>query len=62
LGGETETQRWAAYTVDVAIDARSQGVVAPGLGGPEVGHPPEPFAPLFERGRAAGLRSAAAPR
>lgn len=57
-GGETETQRWAAHTVDVAIDARSEGVVGLGLGGPEVGHPPEPFAPLFERGRAAGLHSA----
>jgi aminodeoxyfutalosine deaminase len=57
-GGETETQRWASYTVDVAIDARAEGVVALGLGGPEVGHPPEPFAPLFERGRAAGLHSA----
>jgi aminodeoxyfutalosine deaminase len=57
-GGETETQRWAAYTVDVAIEARQEGVVALGLGGPEVDHPPEPFAPLFERGRAAGLHSA----
>ena len=57
-GGDTETQRWAAYTVDLAIEARGQGVVALGLGGPEVGDPPEPFAPLFERGRAAGLHSA----
>lgn len=57
-GGETQTQRWAAHTVDVAIEARGEGVVALGLGGPEVGHPPEPFAALFERGRAAGLHSA----
>jgi aminodeoxyfutalosine deaminase len=57
-GGATETQRWAAYTVDLAIEARAEGVVALGLGGPEAGHPPEPFAPLFERGRAAGLHSA----
>jgi hypothetical protein len=28
-------QRWAAHTRDVAIDARSEFVVAPGLGGPE---------------------------
>jgi aminodeoxyfutalosine deaminase len=58
LGGETETQRWASYTVDVAIEARQDGVVALGLGGPEVDHPPEPFAPLFARGRAVGLHSA----
>jgi aminodeoxyfutalosine deaminase len=57
-GGEAETQRWAAYTVDLAIEARAEGVVALGLGGTEVGHPPEPFAALFERGRAAGLHSA----
>jgi aminodeoxyfutalosine deaminase len=42
----------------VAIEARAEGVAALGLGGPEVGHPPEPFAALFDRGRAAGLHSA----
>jgi adenosine deaminase len=57
-GGAAETRRWAAYTVDLAIEARAEGVVALGLGGPEAGHPPEPFAPLFARGRAAGLHSA----
>ncbi|MBV9324833.1 MAG: adenosine deaminase [Chloroflexi bacterium] len=57
-GGETETRRWATYAVDVAIDARSEGVVALGLGGSEVGHPPEQFGALFDRGRAAGLHSA----
>ncbi len=57
-GGEVETQRWATFTTDLAIEARSEGVVALGLGGPEAGHPPEPFAGLFERGRAAGLHSA----
>lgn len=56
-GGEAETQRWAGYTADLAIDARGEGVVGLGLGGPEMGHPPEPFARLFERGRAAGLHS-----
>jgi aminodeoxyfutalosine deaminase len=57
-GGEAETRRWAAHTVDVAIEYKSAGVVALGLGGPEDGHPPDPFAALFERGRTAGLGSA----
>jgi aminodeoxyfutalosine deaminase len=35
----------------------ASGVVALGLGGPEAGFPPEPFAPFFARARAAGLRS-----
>jgi aminodeoxyfutalosine deaminase len=56
-GGAAETMRWADYTVGVAIDSMAEGVAALGLGGPEVGHPPEPFAPLFERARAAGLHS-----
>ncbi len=30
-------------------------IVGLGLGGPEVGHPPEPFAPVFARAREAGL-------
>jgi adenosine deaminase len=48
----------ADYTVDVAIAGMGNGVVALGLGGPEVGNPPEPFAPWFDRARAAGLHSA----
>ena len=56
-GGATETLRWADYTVSVAIESRAEGVVAVGLGGPEAGHPPEPFAPYFARARAAGLHS-----
>jgi len=56
-GAEAETTRWAAYTVEVAIDAMKEGVVALGLGGPEAGYPPEPFAPFFTRGRTAGLHS-----
>ncbi|HVB63517.1 MAG TPA: adenosine deaminase, partial [Nitrolancea sp.] len=42
--------RWAA---SVAGD----GVVGIGLGGTEVGNPPEDFAEIFDYGRAAGLRS-----
>ena len=56
-GGETETMRWADYTVGVTIDAMADGVTAIGLGGPEVGHPPEAFARFFDRARAAGLHS-----
>lgn len=48
----------ADYVTGVAIDGQADGVVALGLGGAEVGHPPEPFAPYFERARAAGLHSA----
>jgi len=43
---------------DAAIAGQADGVVALGLGGIEPGHPPEPFAPWFERARAAGLHSA----
>ena len=40
---------------DWAIGAQGQGVVALGLGGPEVGHPPERYAAAFDRAYAAGL-------
>lgn len=46
----------ADYTTSVAIEGRDDGVVALGLGGVEVGHRPEPYAPSFARARAAGLR------
>jgi adenosine deaminase len=57
LKGEAETHRWADYTVSVAIEMMSEGVVALGLAGPEADSPPEPFAPYFERARAAGLHA-----
>ena len=41
---------WAAGAVD-------RGVVGLGLGGPERGHPPEPYADAFAFARAAGLHS-----
>jgi aminodeoxyfutalosine deaminase len=58
-----DVDRWADdaaadYTVGVAIDSLADGVVALGLGGPEVGHPPEDYARYFARARAAGLHSA----
>lgn len=48
----------ADFITRVAIDGRADGVVALGLAGTERGYPPEPFAPWFERARAAGLHSA----
>ncbi len=48
---------YSDYTTSVAIENMANGVVALGLGGGEVGYPPEMFEPYFNRGRAAGLRS-----
>ncbi len=48
----------ADYTTGVAIDGKRDGVVALGLGGVEADNPPEPFAPWFDKARAAGLHSA----
>jgi adenosine deaminase len=56
-GGWAETARWADYMVGLAVETMSEGVVALGLGGPEAGNPPEPFAPYFERAISAGLHS-----
>ena len=49
LRSVTRTVDWMAR-----LDPRD-GVVALGLGGDEVGHPPAPFAPAFRAARAAGL-------
>jgi aminodeoxyfutalosine deaminase len=43
------------WTANAAIGGMSDGVVAVGLGGPEVGNPPERFVEAFARARAAGL-------
>jgi aminodeoxyfutalosine deaminase len=40
-----------------SLEAQAGGVVALGLGGPEVGYPPELFEDAFRRARAAGLHS-----
>jgi aminodeoxyfutalosine deaminase len=47
----------AALTVRYAAKYRDQGVVGVGLGGLEVEHPPEPFAPAFRRAKELGLGS-----
>ena len=44
-------------TVEMALVWQDRGVVALGLGGNEVGAPPEPFAHAFETARAGGLHS-----
>lgn len=53
----TLTVPMADYVTSVAIEGKNDGVVALGLAGSEAGAPPEPFAPWFERARAAGLHS-----
>lgn len=50
-------KRAADYTVAVAIEGREDGVVAVGLGGPELEDSFEVMAPWFNRARAAGLHS-----
>jgi aminodeoxyfutalosine deaminase len=47
----------ADYTTAVAIEGKNDGVIALGLGGTEVDHPPEWFARWFDKARAAGLHS-----
>lgn len=49
--------RVAEKTLEYAIAGQDQGVVGYGLGGNEVGAPPEPFAHAFADARKAGLRS-----
>lgn len=49
--------RPAERTLEFALAGRDYGVVAFGLGGYEVGAPPEPFAHAFAQAKAAGLLS-----
>src|SRR6266478_6818448 len=55
---EARNRLLADYTTSVAIEGKDEGVVALGLGGAEVGYPPEQFARWFEKARGAGLHSA----
>lgn len=54
---ETHNRQRAEYTLAVAKEGMNDGVIALGLGGAEVGHPPDQYAPWFEQARAAGLHS-----
>ncbi len=47
----------AERTLAYALAGQDKGVIGFGLGGYEVGAPPEPFAPLFRTAKAAGLLS-----
>src|ERR1051326_7101930 len=51
-------RRLAEYVTGVAQEGMADGVVALGLGGAEVGYPPERFASFFDQARASGLHSA----
>ena len=51
-------RRRAEYTLAVAEEGMNNGVVALGLGGGEVGNPPEQYAKWFEKALEAGLHSA----
>ncbi len=55
IQGERRAQ-WADYTLARAVEGMGDGVIALGLGGAEVGNPPEAFAPWFDQAREAGLR------
>ena len=54
---ERGNRQRADYTVAVAKEGMSDGVVALGLGGAEIGYPPEQFVSWFEQARAVGLHS-----
>jgi aminodeoxyfutalosine deaminase len=47
----------ACELAEWCVRYRDRGVVGIGLGGPEVGHPPEPYARAFEIARAGGVAS-----
>ena len=47
----------ACELAEWAVRYRDRGIVGLGLGGPEVGHPPEPYARAFEIAREGGIAS-----
>jgi aminodeoxyfutalosine deaminase len=47
----------ACELAEWAVGYRERGIVGIGLGGPEVGYPPEPYARAFEIARAGGIAS-----
>lgn len=49
--------RWVELTAEWAAAHQDEGIVALGLGGDEVGNPPELFAEVFREAKARGLRS-----
>lgn len=57
ISDEAERRRRAEFTTAVAIESINDGVVALGLGGSELGYPPEQFAIWFDKALSAGLHS-----
>jgi len=55
--GERYVPYPAERTLAYALAGQDKGVIGFGLGGYEVGAPPEPFAPLFQTAKSAGLLS-----
>jgi adenosine deaminase len=49
----------AAVTLAEVAEVRELGIIGIGIGGSEQSYPPEPFAPVYERARALGLRTTA---
>jgi aminodeoxyfutalosine deaminase len=47
----------AEETLRIALEEKPDGLISFGLGGPEIGVPRAQFQPVFDRARAAGLRS-----
>jgi aminodeoxyfutalosine deaminase len=47
----------AEETLRIALEEKPDGLISFGLGGPEIGVPRPQFQPVFDRARAAGLRS-----
>jgi Adenosine deaminase/Phosphorylase superfamily len=54
--GPTLGARWLDETAEIACET---GIVAIGLGGPELEFPPEPYAPVFRRAEALGFHRVA---
>ncbi len=55
IARNTQPTAHSLLVADWAISGKDQGIVAFGLGGPEIGWPPELFTEAFARVRAAGL-------
>lgn len=56
-GRGTYSTKPADITLEYALEGKTAGVVGFGLGGNEVGAPPEPFAHAFDKAKANGLLS-----
>jgi adenosine deaminase len=55
----TSSLERAARTLPEVYEGRQAGIIGVGLGGPEQGYPPEPFAALYEEARRLGFHTTA---